>query len=624
MLAGGAIKLYFSYKEEREEFYLEAKSHLKPPKYWNIQVPKSELKFNRSSVFKQVSQELRQRRKVLSQQIDVSKTLNATIESAGYPSFRYLEQSEPTEYLMLLPQNPNKDQKLQLFEAWQEALKEQEVWVHRFFYTSNQPERCLDEAGNTFHIKELYAKYGDCRLLVFVDLGNLLEKTDTTAIAMGFWGDWSEKALLNIQTPSKKAQTFAAQNDLVLLPANLESLVHINNVFENETRPLSFPTAHPTPNKWQGLSIAETVKELKQTLNKVSFQWLCATTFYPEMNWDLTVFIGETLFDERELVKEENVIPLVSLPWFRKGFMPDGLRMALMEQLDEDSTRLVREAILHLLQLNPLVGEEYSQDFFDYQLHIALEDAQLHPEDQYKLSTLKDLAARTEFANSRYQEVVLRYFKQDKKDTHKALQLGKAFKKKFQRKDIAAEGIITSRKSEKIRYIYPKAHLGGRFAAAFVDMVFTFFMFFMVGCCSLVFVESWEISIIPFGFALWMYLSMDSWSEGSGFGKYSVYRVIDVRTNKPCRFWQSAVRRSFLFLSMMLLGVLMAMGNEHFDLNLNDNSIAFFWLLVLYFFQLISNPYGRKIADYLAYTQVVSEEDYQDGNFEVSKSLMKT
>lgn len=626
LLAGGGIVLYRSYKEERDNFYLEMESHVKPPKYWNIQIPKTDLKFQHSSIFKQVSQQLQQRYKTPTIQIDIAKTVAETIKAAGFPRFHYLKQSTPPEYLMLLPQNKYKDQRLQLFEAWYEVLKEREVWVHRFFYKNNQPELCVDEEGKTFHLKELYAKYNDCRLLVFANL-NDFDAKKSVSTAMGFWSDWSEKALLSIGSPSKEMQGLADESNFFLLPAKLESLTQISDIFERKKEMPVFDVEKVLAKKWEGLSVVETVSELKRNLNEVSFQWLCATALYPEMNWDLTIYIGEALFDERELVKEENVMPLVNLPWFRKGQMPDDLRVALVGQLEEHKKSLAREALLHLLRLNPLVGEEYSEEFFDYQLHIALEDAQLHPEDAYKLSTLNHLTEQAAFVNSRYQQIVLRYLEERKDIGNGALQLGKSFKKHFKRKGIETQGIITSLKTDKIKYVYPKVDWLGRGAAAFVDVVFTAFLFFVAGCIGACF-GYFPVVIGVFGFVLWAYLGMDSWTEGTGFGKYSVYRVIDVRTNKPCSFWQSAVRRSGLFVILYLIGLVMMAGDIYIDWQepLWGSLLALHaWIVgsitngTYIFFE----SKGRRPADYMARTQIVREEDYQEGNFEVVSMVKK-
>ncbi len=614
VLGGGVLVLYKAYRSEAEDFYLETQNKLKPPHYWNIQVPKSELKFYRSSIFKQVSQQLQKRQKVPSTKMDVPNTMKATVEAAGYPSFRYLEQSELPEYLVLMPHKQQKDQRLQLFAAWCEALKEQEVWIHAFYYDLNQPEKCLDTESNVLSLKELYGRHANCRLLAFMDLENI--HLNEINHLVDLWSDWQNKVLLCVGTPSKTMVDWSAKNDCLLFPANLESLTQINSVFEGNGYTPAFQKIKAlSTSNWRGLSTVETVRELKKSLNPISFQWLCATALYPEMNWDLTVYIGETLFDERELVKPENVMPLIDLPWFRKGQMSDNLRMALITQLEEHNKFLAREAILHLLQLNPLVGEEYSQDFFDYQLHIALEEAQLHPEDQYKLSTLKHLMEQKQFAESTYKQVTLRYVSEQ--EGGKGLQLGKSFKKKFLRKDIEIEGVLTSKKEEALKYVYSKVHLGGRLAAMFVDVIFTFFILFTAGCCVVVFLPSVWTMLVVVGVTSYAYLGMDSWSEGSGFGKYGVYRVLDVRTNKPCRFWQSTVRRSFPLIITAIISFFIGMDFPFV------NSEGFIFVcgipICSYLFALWMDVDSRKIMDYLAHTQVVYEEDYQHGNFVVEK-----
>jgi type VI secretion system protein ImpL len=63
-----------------------------------------------------------------------------------------------------------------------------------------------------------------------------------------------------------------------------------------------------------------------------------------------------------DLVTESNLLRLVSLPWFRAGFIPDELRYELIRQLDPELERHVRQAILGLLEKNPAPEGSLAQE----------------------------------------------------------------------------------------------------------------------------------------------------------------------------------------------------------------------------------------------------------------------
>ncbi|MGB1243652.1 MAG: hypothetical protein ACPG49_14075, partial [Chitinophagales bacterium] len=387
----------------------------------------------------------------------------------------------------------------------------------------------------------------------------------------------------------------------------------------------------------------EAVAELTRKLTKVGFDCLCAAAIYPEMNWDLTVYLGETLFDERELLKEENMLPLVSLPYFRKGFMPEDLRKELMGELDGDSKRLVKGAILHLLQLNPLVGEEYSAEFFDYQLHIALQDAQLHPEDKHKLSTLQHLVEQKQFEESRYKQVVLRYLQM----ADKKLALGENFDGRFQKEDgrtliagdsstskpisnpsISKKKNAESNKKSSETYIYPKVNLVIRAIVAFFLFVIVAFLSFVSFIVLWFATESLIFSAFISTFIYLFFLTFDNRKFNSDNVRhnreFNALMVIDIHTNKRCAWWQSILRRGFMtfitvgfFLIIAFyrgLSVFLDEGGFRTEILAIPIGLWCINLLVL-----LLEVRGRKIGDYLAGTQVIYEADFQEGNFEIKK-----
>jgi hypothetical protein len=103
------------------------------------------------------------------------------------------------------------------------------------------------------------------------------------------------------------------------------------------------------------------IGQLRVYLGEETFAWLCACAVYPELLWDLTLYLGNDLNilgpDERRLAM------LLNLPWFRHSGMPDWLRERLTAAMTPDELDAVRQALWRLLDTameRPLDGFELS------------------------------------------------------------------------------------------------------------------------------------------------------------------------------------------------------------------------------------------------------------------------
>src|SRR5262249_55479410 len=59
------------------------------------------------------------------------------------------------------------------------------------------------------------------------------------------------------------------------------------------------------------------------------------------------------------------------LPWFRSGIIPDDLRWLLIRELDQEKEKVVRLAIIGLLEKNPPPEESFAAD--EYQLNLVIQ-----------------------------------------------------------------------------------------------------------------------------------------------------------------------------------------------------------------------------------------------------------
>ena len=92
--------------------------------------------------------------------------------------------------------------------------------------------------------------------------------------------------------------------------------------------------------------------QLQIYLGAGGYVWLSAGAVYPQLAWDLTLYLGAHLTDTNgeKLLTENRLLKLARLPWLRHGLMPDWLRLRLIAGLNREQERAVRHAIEDLLQ----------------------------------------------------------------------------------------------------------------------------------------------------------------------------------------------------------------------------------------------------------------------------------
>lgn len=98
---------------------------------------------------------------------------------------------------------------------------------------------------------------------------------------------------------------------------------------------------------WPDSDIDETLALLRSQLGPYGYQWLCACAVYPRLRFSLSTFLGRVVADRlgRPPPLEDEDLALFSLPWFRQGWMPENLRLRLVDNLDERLREPVRLAI---------------------------------------------------------------------------------------------------------------------------------------------------------------------------------------------------------------------------------------------------------------------------------------
>jgi formylglycine-generating enzyme required for sulfatase activity len=373
------------YKYNRRRLILLKQRGKKPPFVWPVKVETPETGLVKNEQFYQAARLLRRRLKSDVMRLDVAKTLSRTIEKAGFPQLEYKSLTRPPEYLILIDLPAYRDHHAHLFDTLVKALETEGLFVTRYFYESD-PRVCFKGPDQQrVYLSDLKARYSDHRLIVFGDGEEWLDPVSGRLDKWtGLFTTWKERAVLT-PVPAQEwgLKEIVLAKEFIVLPASLEGLGALVDHFSTRTgydpeaRKQAGPRERTLPP-----DVYHDTGELRNNLGEELFQWLCACAVYPELHWDLTLYLGSLPCMPEDLIREENLLRLIRLPWFRTGSMPDELRWALIGELDIDKSKVIRTAVIELLEKNPAPRESFAFD--SYRLNLVVQRWMLSRKERRK------------------------------------------------------------------------------------------------------------------------------------------------------------------------------------------------------------------------------------------------
>lgn len=356
---------YEWYRFSRRRLVLRRQRGKKPPYSWPIRLAGGAANVYQSGEFYTAVRRLNQRQTGESCHLDIEGSIQATVDSLGYPLLAYKLDSKLPEYLVLIDRISFRDHQAELFDRLAKALHDEGLFVTVWFFEGD-PRVCQGEGGqDSVPLAELEQKYLGHRLLLF---GNGERLVDPVSGKLAAWSAqltaWQDRAILTPEVPARwglREKALASQ--FVVLPATVQGLLALVDHLQQP----SVPDPHAAREYCDDPATPEPdhpalVEALRDYLGESAFRWLCACAVYPELHWDLTLHLGSLSCLAKELITEENVLRLIRLPWFRTGAMPDELRWRLIRELDPAQEWAVREALTEMLEGNPAPPETFASD----------------------------------------------------------------------------------------------------------------------------------------------------------------------------------------------------------------------------------------------------------------------
>jgi formylglycine-generating enzyme required for sulfatase activity len=377
--------------------------------FWDFRLPHRRIGFGPE--FRRIAARLRERVPGSAYRINVPKTVQQTARSGGFFSIRLQPRREIPSCLMLIDLSNDNNHRAALFDAFYHYLKDWEVPVERYFYRGIPRMLWNEDRPHGIALDTLAANYGHSRLLLLGDAWNLLDARTMRPTALtNVFEAWKDRILLTpIPFPQWTARERNLESLFLIAPFTPEGLQVIDRHLNPEE---PFDWELQRPDTWPEEAIRFEETELPQSLrpyfpDPAIMEWLAALAFYPSLNWNLTLFLGDLLSNRynRPLLTFENLRQLSRLHWFYNGFIPEEAREALYGLLDKETSQYIHENISVLLQAQLNHREDYvSEERNKVYLQILLHKAHAGKASREELRELRRLAKneRQDFLIARY------------------------------------------------------------------------------------------------------------------------------------------------------------------------------------------------------------------------------
>jgi hypothetical protein len=329
--------------------------------------------------FKPLVSALRRRVQALSGEVDVDRTIEATLQKGKWPQVVHRQQQIMPEYVVLIDRKSRLDQQARFVQEVLHRLSADGVWLHQYEFNGD-PRICfpLGHREAPLYLKDLHARFPDSRLLIFSGKGEFINPiSGRLQIWLEALSDWQERAIITPDRIHKGLREKLQARDFAVLPMTMAGLASLVRVFELDKAPLLYasPRLVPAPLVerpllWTGRdappveALDALMLDLKNYLGENGLYWLRALAVYPELRWELTLFLGSALRDDRgqPLLDPDLLLRLARLPWFRLGYLPDWLRLVLVGGFTPQQETGVHIALGELFSL-AYKGEDFDLTF---------------------------------------------------------------------------------------------------------------------------------------------------------------------------------------------------------------------------------------------------------------------
>jgi len=295
-----------------------------------------------------------------SSQLDTHSTIIKSCEMGGLLSPVYKLQSISPEYLVLIDRKIYNDLQAHWIDIFLDRLEENDIYLERFYFNGT-PHILYPKhpSSQQLTIDILKSRFPSHRLILFSDAElfvNPISGTIANWVKILYF--WPIRAILipcSVKEISFRKKVLI-QSNFFVMPASEKGIsILVEKFYQIKISEFNdIENDHTYPTILYGMTgrlidkypphdevIEDLLKELNIYLGVSCMEWLAACAIFPEINVNLTMFLGEKL----EVINEVNILKLSRLPWFRLNSMPNWFRLRLINVLSEKQKQIIRDAI---------------------------------------------------------------------------------------------------------------------------------------------------------------------------------------------------------------------------------------------------------------------------------------
>ncbi|MEZ4773467.1 MAG: WG repeat-containing protein [Bacteroidia bacterium] len=376
------LLFYELYLRNRRSLSLSREKSTDGPYSWPLRFPHKAEVFTETAIY-QAATHLRQRQESELLVLDMPGTIDATLDSGGFPSFKFSPGTRPSEYLILIERRNFKDHQAHFFSLLTKQLQDQDIYIDTYYFQSDFRMFWKEMDEKPLYLRELQVRHPGHRVIIFGEGEHLLDPVtgDLNQDAFEFL-DWKDRAVLTPVAPADWGlQEIRLSAHFRVLPANTQSLTQLLHAFAADAPQRLGEWRRAVYSAAPDFEMGVTLDELEVYLGSDLFLWISACAIYPELQWDLTLHLGKTLEETGQtsapLISEHNVLKMSHIPWFRKGFIPDELRLELIDNLPDPTELLVRKEIVNVMAFNPPPTGTFAAE--QYHKNLVIQNWKMNP-----------------------------------------------------------------------------------------------------------------------------------------------------------------------------------------------------------------------------------------------------
>ncbi|HTU44089.1 MAG TPA: hypothetical protein VMF91_03465 [Bryobacteraceae bacterium] len=361
----------------RADLFLKRRTTNQEPDLVSVSLERGATDFLDYALLKRAARELRRRFRVPSSDLAIDPTIEQTVRNSGQFAPVFCSRLLAPEYLVLIDRATFNDHSAAYLDELFDRMEADQVRVRRYYF-DHDPRSLSPHSKHEspLTLRDLSANSADARVLIFTDAAGFFNpvsgEIDSWTGALWQW------PYLAFFTP-KPRQTWSYQEHLLservpVLPAGIDSIIafaqYMHGVrlprLDDEDGSGPFPVQlAERPSRWmerdspQPELVSEVLGSVLLFLGDEAYLWLSACAVYPELHFNLTVYLGANLKDAQgnPLLTTRRLTALFRLPWFKAGYMPDWLRLYLVSGLSQEDLAFVR-GVLNRLWLSAASGSD--------------------------------------------------------------------------------------------------------------------------------------------------------------------------------------------------------------------------------------------------------------------------